>query len=139
MTKPVKKKRKVGRKPRPIDPAQVEKMASQGLTKAQIAGVLGFGETYWYERERKEPEIAEAYKRGKSKGVLMISNALFEQARSGNLTAQIFYLKCMGGWRDNKRIELSGPEGGPIKHESKDARETLLEKLTQELESEKKK
>jgi len=124
-----KRGRKTGRTRRPIDPEQVEKLSSQGLTKAQIARFLGFNPTYWIEREHKEPEIREAYERGKSKGVLAISNALFESARAGNTTAQIFYLKSIGGWRENIRLEHSGPDGGPIKQEVTNARDALLDRL----------
>ena len=107
----------------------VEKLASQGLNKAQVAAMCGLGESQWYVREKEKPEISEAYKRGKAKGVLTISNALFEQAKSGNTTAQIFYLKCNGGWRENTRIELTGANGGSIKHETANAQERLLDKL----------
>lgn len=127
--KPPGEKKKVGRKPIPIDTAQVEKLSSQGLTKAQVAAVIGLGESQWYERENQNPEIAEAYKRGKARGVLMISNALFDAARSGNTTAQIFFLKAQGGWRENIRLEHTGAEGGPIKQEVTDARDQLLDRL----------
>jgi len=124
-----KTKKKVGRKPIPIDIEKVATLASQGLNKAQVAGVIGLCESQWYVREEQNPEIAEAYKRGKAKGVLAISNALFEQARSGNITAQIFFLKCKGDWRENKRIEITGADGGPIKNETTDARDRVLAKL----------
>ena len=104
-------------------------LASQGLNQQQVAAVIGISDTQWYERIKKKPEIGDAYKRGKAKGVLVISNALFDQARNGNITAQIFYLKCMGGWRENTRIEITGADGGPIQNESIDARERVLDKL----------
>lgn len=119
--------RKPGRKKTPIDPAQVEKLASQGLTKAQIASIIGLSESHWYAREAKAPEITEAYKRGKSRGVLLISNALFEAARSGNITAQIFYLKSRGGWRENIRLEHAGVDDAPIK--ISDPRTSLMDRM----------
>lgn len=125
---PAQRKRR-GRKKVPIDLATVERLASQGLNKAQVAAMIGLSESQWYVREEQEPDIREAYKKGKSKGVLAISNALFEQARAGNVTAQIFYLKCNGGWRDNTRLEITGADGGPIKHEKQDAETRLLDKL----------
>jgi len=120
---------KVGRKPVKIDPEKVARLAAQGLNKAQVAAVIGLGESQWYVREKQNPEIAEAYKRGGAKGVLAISNALFEQARSGNTTAQIFFLKCRGGWRENTRLEITGADGGPIKNETTDAKDRVLAKL----------
>ena len=121
--------KKRGRKPTPIDLASVEKMASQGLNQEQIASVIGLKSSQWYERCNQNPDISEAYKRGKSKGVLAISNALFEQARAGNTTAQIFFLKAQGGWRENIRLEHTGADGGPIKQEVNDARQKLLDRL----------
>ena len=118
-----------GRKKVPIDLATVERLASQGLNKAQVAAMIGLSESQWYVREETEPDIREAYKKGKSKGVLAISNALFEQARNGNVTAQIFYLKCNGGWRENTRVEITGADGGAVKHEHANARDRLLDKL----------
>lgn len=127
--KPTRKRKKSGPKKVLIDPAMVEKLASQGLNKAQVAAMCGLGESQWYVREQEAPEISEAYKRGKAKGVLTISNALFEQAKSGNTTAQIFYLKCNGGWRENTRVEITGADGGAVKHEVANARDRLLDKL----------
>ena len=127
--KPRGAQKKRGPKKVPIDPAMVEKLASQGLNKAQVAAMCGVSESHWYVREQDTPEISEAYKRGKAKGVLTISNALFEQAKSGNTTAQIFYLKCNGGWRENTRVEITGADGGAVKHEYANARDRLLDKL----------
>lgn len=99
------------RKPRaqnnqPIDLRQVEILASRGLTHAQIAAVLGISEKTLYKRKNESSEIAEAINRGKAKGIAEISNALYESAKKGNTTAQVFFLKAQGGWKDN-RIELT--------------------------------
>ena len=104
-------------------------MASQGLNQEQIASIVGLKSSQWYERCKQNPDISDAYKRGKSKGVLAISNALFEQARNGNTTAQIFFLKAQGGWRENIRLEHTGADGGPIKQEMTNARDQLLDRL----------
>ena len=122
-------RKKVGRKPVPIDISSVEKMASQGLNQEQIASIVGLKSSQWYERCKQNPDISDAYKRGKSKGVLAISNALFEQARNGNTTAQIFFLKAQGGWRENIRLEHTGADGGPLKQEMTNARDQLLDRL----------
>ena len=132
--KPAGKKR--GPKEKPIDLATVQKLSSQGLNWAQVAGVIGFSEGHLYARAAKAPEIAEAYKAGRSKGVLQIANKLFEGAQAGNVTSQIFYLKCMGGWRENKRIEITGADGGPVQIEKRSAIETLIEELAKDKERE---
>lgn len=49
--------------------------------------------------------ISEAYRRGKSKGVKVIANALFEKAKKGDNAAMIFFLKC-NGWRENSETTI---------------------------------
>ena len=53
-----------------------------------------------YEKMATKEELDEAIKRGASKGISIVANALFESAKSGDKTAQIFYLKCRAGWRE---------------------------------------
>ena len=84
----------------PISVEQVERLAAQGLTNEQIYLSLGIGESTFYDRKKNEPEIEEAIKRGKAKGIAKITNALFENASKGNLGAQCFFLKNQAGWTD---------------------------------------
>ena len=98
---------------------QAESLAAQGLTMEQIASVIGIGERTLYEKQEENPQLAQAIKRGRHKGVATIANALFNKAKGGDNTAMIFYLKnrAPGEWRDRREHELSGPDGGPIKTE----------------------
>jgi hypothetical protein len=57
-----------------------EALASQGLTKQQIALALGIGESTLYEKQAKFPEFKDAIKRGQAKGIAKVANALFERA-----------------------------------------------------------
>lgn len=107
---------KAGRKRKIIDLEKVESMAARGLTDKQIILCLGIGHDLFYKRKREMPEFSEALKKGKSKGLLEVTSAQFRSATSGNVTAQIFYLKNRDpeNWRD--RHEISGlGGGGPIK------------------------
>ena len=54
---------------------------------------------------------------------------LIVQANSGNTAAAIFYLKTQAGWKETTRQELTGADGGPIKQETDDARDQLLDRL----------
>ena len=85
---------------------QAESLAAQGLTMEQLARVLGMGISTLYEKKAEYTELLEAIKDGQAKGVAVITNALFESAKGGNLGAQCFYLKNRAGWRD--KMEFSG-------------------------------
>ncbi len=99
-----------------IDPVKVQEFAAQGLTTKQIADCLDCARSTFYEHKKKHPDISDALKRGRSKGIGTITNALFKSAKGGNVTAQIFYLKNRqpDKWRDRRHHEHSGEGGGPI-------------------------
>jgi len=44
-----------------------------------------------------------------------IANTLFQQAKKGNMTAAIFWLKTRAGWKETNVTELSGGEGAEVK------------------------
>ena len=72
---------------------QASEMASRGLTVAQIADCLGLGERTVYEKQKDYPQFMQAIKKGRAEGLHSVSNALFEKATQGNVTAMIYYLK----------------------------------------------
>ena len=80
---------------------QVEKLAPF-LTKEQMAGYFGMSEPTLSRIFDDEPELFLAYKKGKSKAISMVGNSLLMQARDGNMTAAIFYLKTQAGWKEDK-------------------------------------
>lgn len=83
-------------KPYQITPeiiAKCERLAAQGLTMEQIGSVLGVSDTTLYVKQNENPELLEALKRGRSKGIATITNKLFEKASDGDTTSMIFYLK----------------------------------------------
>ena len=90
----------------PISLKQVEALAAQGLTRKQIAEALGISPATVYDRQRKDEDFKAAIKRGKAKGIAKVSNALFQQAIKGNITAQIFYLKTQAGWKEKDRLDV---------------------------------
>ena len=81
---------------------KVESLASQGLTLEQIARVLGITYKTLNEKNKQFSELSDAIKSGQAKGIATISNALFNNAKNGNITAQIFYLKNRAPeeWKD---------------------------------------
>ena len=117
---------------------KAEALAAQGLTRDQIADVLGFSRTTLYNRQAENPDFMDALKRGASKGVATIANALFQSAKGGNITAQIFYLKnrAPADWKDRRDHQHSGPDGGAIEHKHEGIRfwdaESALEGRTRD-------
>jgi carbohydrate-selective porin OprB len=53
----------------------------------------------------RDDDVSAAYKRGRTKAIGSVAQALIQQAQAGNTTAMIFYLKTQAGWRENDREE----------------------------------
>lgn len=94
-----------------IDLAKVEAMAANGLTQQQIADSLGISVSTLYGRKRENEEFEEAIKRGKAKGIAVVTNELMEQIKSGNVTAMIFFLKSRAGWKEKSELDLTNSDG----------------------------
>jgi hypothetical protein len=88
--------------------AQVEALASV-LTKGQLADYFNICENTFREAEARQPAISEAYKRGRSKAIAGVGSNLISQARKGNVTAAIFYLKTQAGWKEQSDILDADP------------------------------
>ena len=87
---------KMGRKGFEITPLildQIEKHAGLGFNMEQIATVIGLKSSTFYRKQSLFREIEERIKKGRLSAIGKVSNALFNSALSGNITAQIFYLK----------------------------------------------
>ena len=87
-----------------LDLEKIEDLAAKGLTLEQIAGALSIDVRTLYNHRKKFREVGEAINRGTASGIATIANKLFEAAKNGNVTAQIFYLKARAGWRDQGPI-----------------------------------
>jgi len=90
------KVQKTGRKGFEITPSildQIEKHAGLGFNMEQIATVIGLKSSTFYRKQSLFREIEERIKKGRLSAIGKVSNALFNSALSGNITAQIFYLK----------------------------------------------
>ena len=97
-----------------IDLAQVEILASRGLTKEQIADALGISQTTLYTRQRESADFVEAIKRGKAKAISFVAGKLQKLIDEGNLGAICFYLKTQGGWSEKSEMTLKGDAENPI-------------------------
>ena len=88
--------------------AQVEALAAV-LSKGQMADYFGISENTLREIEERQPEVSEAYKRGKAKAIGNVAKNLISQAQMGNITAAIFYLQTQAGWKEYKEAERDLP------------------------------
>lgn len=43
-----------------------------------------------------------------------IAQTLFQQAKEGNTTAAIFWLKTRAGWKETNGLEVTGQDGAPL-------------------------
>jgi len=105
-----------------IDLAKVEALASRGLTREQVAHNLGLtARTLRNHDTEMKGAVEEAYCRGKDMGIREIANALYQKAKDGNTTAQIFFLKC-NGWKEESSVEVknTSPVQFIIKNDLKD-------------------
>ena len=83
---------------------QARDMASRGLTVSQISDCLGISESTLYAKQGEYTEFMDAIKKGRAEGLNKVSNALFEKATQGNVTAMIYYLKVRDrdNWGENQ-------------------------------------
>lgn len=92
---------------------QVEALSGYGLPFDQIAVLIRGGISLDTLREHFSAELVA----GKAKANSGVGKTLYQKAMSGDTTAMIWWTKSQMRWAE--RHELSGPDGGPIKTESK--------------------
>ena len=80
---------------------QVESLAAV-LTKGQLADYFGITEKTFRAVESRQPEVSTAYKKGKGRAIATVASNLVAQARRGNVSAAIFYLKTQAGWKETQ-------------------------------------
>jgi len=88
--------------------AQVEALAAV-LSKKQMADYFCICENTLREIEQRQPEVSEAYQKGRGKAIAGVGSNLITQARNGNVTAAIFYLKTQAGWKEDHTEERELP------------------------------
>ena len=92
---------------------QVEKLAAV-LRLDDIADFLGISERTLRNRITEDPKVGAAYKRGRQRAIAGVATSLLQQARDGNLTAMIFYLKTQAGWRETRHVEANVTNGALV-------------------------
>lgn len=100
-----------GRKEKPVNIDQIEKLASLGVTVSQIAGFFNMTEKSLYRKAEKNAEITCAINRGRSKGVITASAKLYEKMQDGDTRAIMFYLRAKGGFNDRVNVDITSSDG----------------------------
>jgi hypothetical protein len=102
-------------KPDPAQRRQVEAMAAYGIPEIDIAAVLGVDPKTLRKHYRDELDL------GETKANAQVAGFLFNSARTGNVTAQIFWLKTRARWRETPtELKHSGSIGRKEMHEYTD-------------------
>jgi hypothetical protein len=79
---------------------KLKSLAASGIRNDDIAAIHNMGKTRFYELMKEEPRIKQALENGRGVALYNVAQSLYDKATKGDLTAQIFYLKTQGGWRD---------------------------------------
>ena len=107
---------------------QVRLMAAMGIPQKNIAKIIGLSDESLRKHFRDDLDT------GMDRANLAVGSNLFNIATSskaGNVSAAIFWLKTRARWSDTTKMELTGPDGGPIKTEVNLAGElSVLDKNT---------
>jgi hypothetical protein len=81
-------------RPDPAQRRQVEALAAYGIPEADISGVVGIDPKTLRKYYRDELDL------GETKANAQVAGFLFNAAKNGNVTAQIFWLKTRAKWRE---------------------------------------
>jgi hypothetical protein len=81
------------------------------LTQEQISDYFGVSRKTFHNMRERDERIDIAYKKGKARGLANVADGLYQQAIEGNITAQMFYLKTQGGWREKQDINHVSEDG----------------------------
>lgn len=78
---------------------QVEKLAAV-LNQEQLCDYLEIPSRTFRAIMQRDEAVSAAYKKGSANAIGKVAQSLLKSATEGNITAQIFYLKTRGGWRE---------------------------------------
>ena len=88
----------------------VEHHAAIGTPHAQIAKLLALSVNTLKKHYGEELEL------GLARANAVVSGTLFTEAKRGNITAAIFWMKTRGGWRETSRVEHSTNAPIEVRH-----------------------
>lgn len=95
-----------------INIAEVQRLASEGHSEAEIARRLGISEDTLQRRKRDNADFAVAIKRGKATANSNVANKLYSQCMKGNVAAIIWWEKTRCGMSETVKQEQTINEAG---------------------------
>ena len=133
---------KRGPKPKQVDPAEVERLARKGHLQQDIAQQLSVSHETYHQRINENPEIAEAYKKGREAFLEYVRKtrservleALDDLIMQRNPAAVIFASKTILGLQETVQHNHTA-NGNPIANEERlkelEAKRRLLMRTTE--------
>ena len=105
-----------GRKAKPIDLMELEKLCLMHCTDDEIASWFGVS-IRTIQSRRRQQRFAETMRRGKARGSINIRRAQLRLLDAGNATIAVWLGRTILGQKD--ALQLTGANDGPIQPESK--------------------
>lgn len=93
-------------KPTDVDIEKIEQLAGRGFRLDDIAIACEVS-TSTLRRWKEQPEVANAYKKGRITATNNIAGKLYDLAMDGEVAACIFWLKAQAGWSDRPQPETT--------------------------------
>lgn len=109
-------KTKTGRPPVELTEEQITEVRALAavLNTEQIADYLGISHVTFKAIRDRDDRVSFAYKNGKAKAVASVGGNLISQAKNGNVSAAIFYLKTQAGWKEPEQKENENDLAGAL-------------------------
>ena len=98
----------IERIPSEEDKKLVRTLVAVGITFEDIASKLDISSDTLVKHYKRELDD------GRIDANASIAQTLFQQAKGGNTSAAIFWLKTRARWKETTAHEVSGPEGQPL-------------------------
>lgn len=99
-----------GKQHKPTDASKqlVKSLSAVGIRYVDIAQKINITDDTLVKYYKKELED------GRIDANAAIGQTLFQQAKNGNTTAAIFWLKTRANWKETSALEVTGQDGAPL-------------------------
>ena len=103
-----------GRPQKSLSEQQVQEVKTLAgvLSKQQLAAYFGMCENTLNEICKRQPEVFDAYRRGRAETTVQVVSALMDAIQRGDMRAIQFWLKTQAGWSEKHQLEIAKAEQG---------------------------